>query len=195
MKLIFHDNSLCVRGTTVALYDYAYYCKHLFNFDVSIMYNRDHFANDEKTIKKFESEFTLVQSYTSNSEMQSLISEQKADVFFMIKHGKYDGIISNSCKNWINAIGPCVRGDIHGDKFFMGSKWLSDVSDGIEYVPYMVNLPDIKDNLREELNIPSDAVVFGRNGGHDSFNIDFAKKAVIDSLEKRDNIYFLFLIS
>jgi hypothetical protein len=156
------------------------------------MYDKNHSANDEKTINKFKSEFGLVQSYSSNVDMQNLIIDQKADVFFMVKHGRYDGVFSNTCQNWINAIGPCKRSDIHGDKFFMGSKWLSDISDGIDYVPYMVNLPDIKEDMREELGIPKDAIVFGRNGGHDSFNIPFAKQVVIDSLSKKENIYYIF---
>jgi hypothetical protein len=124
--------------------------------------------------------------------MQSKISDLKPDAFFMIKHGKNDGVLSNSCDNWVNAIGPCKRSDIHGEKFFMGSKWLSQVSDGIDYVPYMVNLPDVKEDMRDELGIPRDAIVFGRNGGHDSFNLDFAKTAVKESLNKKDNIYYLF---
>ena len=28
VKIAFHDNQLCERGTTVSLYDYAYYNKH-----------------------------------------------------------------------------------------------------------------------------------------------------------------------
>lgn len=192
MKIIFHDNSLCVRGTTVALYDYAFYCKHMFDIDSIIMYDNNHPANDDKTIEKFKKEFNNIYSYNSPSEMQNKISELNPDVFFMIKHGKYDGVISNSCENWINAIGPVSKSDIHGDKFYMGSKWLTEVSEGIDYVPYMVNLPDIKEDMREELGIPKDAIVFGRNGGHDAFNIPFAKQAVIDSLSKKENIYFLF---
>lgn len=192
MRIIFHDNSLCVRGTTVALYDYAYYCKHMFGIDSIIMYDNNHFANDKKTIEKFKKEFSEVYSYISKIDMQNQISDLKVDAFFMLKHGKNDGVLSNSCENWINAIGPCSRSDIHGDKFYMGSKWLTDVSEGIDYVPYMVNLPDNTDDLREELNIPKDAIVFGRNGGHDSFNLTFAKEAVIDSLSKREDIYYLF---
>jgi hypothetical protein len=192
MKITFHDNSLSVRGTTVALYDYAYYCKIFFNIECSILYNQNHHANDLKTIEKFKNEFDIVRSYNSFDNMQNIISEISPDVFFMIKHGKMDGIYSNSCKNWINAIGPCNRSDIHGDKFFMGSKWLSDVSNGIDWVPYMVNLPNINTDMRDELNIPKDAIVFGRNGGHDTFNLDFVKKVVIDIVNQREDIYFLF---
>lgn len=192
MKIVFHDNSLCVRGTTVALYDYAFYCRHMFGIDSIIMYNNNHTANDNKTIEKFKNEFTSIHSYNSPLEMQNILSELKPDAFFMIKHGKRDGVMSNSCKNWVNAIGPVTKSDIHGDKFYVGSKWLTKVSDGIDCVPYMVNLPDIKEDMREELGIPKDAIVFGRNGGHDAFNIPFAKQVVRDSLFKKENIYYLF---
>ena len=40
----------------------------------------------------------------------------------------------------------------------------------------MVNIPNINTNLRQELNIPDDAVVFGRHGGKDQFNISFVQK-------------------
>jgi hypothetical protein len=156
------------------------------------MYNQNHFANDSKTIQKFNDEFDNVISYSSFDDMQNKIAQFNADAFFMIKHGKNDGVFSNSCDNWVNAIGPCKKSDIHGQRFFMGSKWLSEVSDGIDYVPYMVNLPDTNENMRNDLNIPEDAIVFGRNGGHDSFNIPFAKQAVIDTVSKSENVYFLF---
>jgi hypothetical protein len=52
---------------------------------------------------------------------------------------------------------------------------------------------DQGDNLRSILNINKDSIVFGYYGGEDSFNIDFAKKAVIDISIKHPNIYFLFM--
>jgi hypothetical protein len=192
MKIIFHDNSLCLRGTTVALYDYAYFCKKMFGVDASIMYNNTHFANNDLAIQKFKNEFSIVKCYNNLTEMQEIIDEISADAFFMIKSGPWDGVISRTSKNWINAIGPTKKEQIYGDRFLMGSKWLSQISGGIDYVPYMVNLPDINTDLREQLNIPKDAIVFGRNGGHDSFNLDFAKKAVVDILEKRKDVFFLF---
>jgi hypothetical protein len=178
-------------GTTVALYDFAYHCKHLFGFECSILYNQNHLANNQSVIEKFKKEFKSVKSYNNFYEMQNLILEQNADAFFMIKSGKYDNVISNSCRNWIFAVSPYTDKD-YGDKFYMGSKWLSNVSNGIDYIPHMVNLPEHNENMREELGIPKDAIVFGRNGGYESFDIDFVKKCVIDSLDKRDDIYYLF---
>jgi hypothetical protein len=191
MKIIFHDNSLSMFGTSVALFDYAFFCKHLFGFDVSIMYANYGWANNELAIKKFTDEFEIVQSYNSIEDMNCKIESLKADVFFMIGTGRPDDVFSRSSQNWINAIGVCDSSFIRGEKFYMGSKWLSEVS-GIDYVPYMVNLPQVNDDMRDELGIPKDAIVFGRNGGKDSFDIEFAKKAVIDSVNKKENIFFLF---
>lgn len=56
MKITFHENSLCVRGTAVALFDYAYFCKRKFDFDCSIIYNEHIEANDSTAIEKFKNE-------------------------------------------------------------------------------------------------------------------------------------------
>jgi hypothetical protein len=191
MKILFHDNSLCLFGTSVALYDYAYYCRKLFGIDCAIVYNQNHIANHNLSIKKFESEFDIVESYRDINHLQSIIHQIKPDVFFMIKSGPYDGVISNSCKNWILGVSPRQNG-IYGDKFAVASHWISQECGIKDVVPHMVNLPDVDGDMREELGIPKNAVVFGRNGGADTFDLDFVKKVVIDSLNFRDDIYFLF---
>jgi hypothetical protein len=193
MKILFHENSLCERGTSVALFDYAFFCKKIFNIDAFICYNATHPATHPTAIEKFRKEFDFVKSYNNFDEMQNIIDEVNPDVFFMEKSGKFDNVISKTCKNWIHAIGPCMKSDIYGDKFVMGSKWLSKVSNyEIDYVPYMVNLPMHNESYREELNIPKDAIVFGRNGGKDSFDIPFVKEAVKVILKQRNDVYFLF---
>jgi hypothetical protein len=57
----------------------------------------------------------------------------------------------------------------------------------------MVSLPSIKTDLRQELDIPSSALVIGRHGGTDTFNITFVKELIVEMLENRTNIYFLFM--
>lgn len=192
MKITLHDNSMSVRGTTVALYDYAYFLKHMYGIECSILFDSNHPANDLKVVEKFAKEFSI-NCYTDKSQINFYLQKNKADAFFMIKCGKPDGIISSVCKNWINAISVCSVADIHGDRFAMGSKWLSDITGSqIDYVPYMVNLPEVTGDLRRELNIPNDAIVFGRNGGHDSFDLSFVKQAITEAVREKDNIYFIF---
>jgi hypothetical protein len=111
----------------------------------------------------------------------------------MHKCGQFDGVISKVSKNLINAIAICNINDVHGDIFAMGSRWLSTIVDEkIPYVPYIVELKKHSENLREELNIPKDAFVFGRNGGKETFDIIFVKEAINYILNKRKDIWFIF---
>jgi len=188
MRILFHDNSLSVRGTTVAVFDYAYFLQKD-GFEVGVTFNAANASNDASTVLKFKKEFDFVKAYQGSSD--DIIDEFKPDAFFMEKGGPFDGIISRRSLNWVHAISPCRPEQVYGDKFAMGSRWLSEVSD-LPYVPYMVNLPEIKGNLRSDLGIPNDLVVFGRNGGFDSFDLSFVKQAVIDVLKVRSDIVFLF---
>ena len=45
IKIAFHDNYLCERGTTVAIYDYAYYNKYYLHYESIILYDGNNKAN------------------------------------------------------------------------------------------------------------------------------------------------------
>jgi len=47
-------------------------------------------------------------------------------------------------------------------------------------------------DLRAELGIPGNATVFGRYGGHSSFNIPFVHSAIVEVASARPELYFLF---
>ena len=192
MKIAFHDNALSLRGTTVAIYDWAYWTRHYLGVDPIIMYNSKNQFNDEGVIEKFSKEFPVF-SYDDKSEIDTILSKNNCDAFLMEKGGKPDGIISTVAKNLVNAISICSVSDIHGDVYAMGSKWLSKITDyQIPYVPYMVHLPDVEGDMREELSIPKDALVFGRNGGWETFDLPFVKKAIEQVLSERSDIWFVF---
>jgi len=53
VKIAFHDNQLCERGTTVSLYDYAYYNKHYLGNESIIMYYGNDHRNVPEVIEKF----------------------------------------------------------------------------------------------------------------------------------------------
>ena len=192
MKIAFHDNSLSLRGTTVATYDWAYWTRHYLGVDPIIMYNMSNDFNNEDVIYKFKKEFPVF-GYQSRDQIDDILSENNCDAFLMEKGGKPDGVISTVSKNLVNAISVCTENDVHGDVYAMGSKWLSKITNyKIPYVPYMVHLPEHDLNMREELGIPSDALVFGRNGGWETFDLPFVKQAITDALDQRDDIWFLF---
>ncbi len=194
MKIAFHDNSLCLMGTTVAIYDWAYWTRHYLGVEPIIMFNLNHPANSDLAYKKFQSQFPVF-GYNDKSEIDGILEKNKCDAFLMEKGGDpSDGIISTVSKNLVNAIsGNWQPHWIHGDVYAMGSKWLSKITDyTVPYVPYTVHLPDIDENMREELSIPSDALVIGRNGGWDSFDINFVKDSIREIINLRKDLWFLF---
>jgi glycosyltransferase involved in cell wall biosynthesis len=193
MKIAFHDNSLCLRGTTVAIYDWAYWTRQYLDIDPIIMFNLKNNFNDESVIKKFENEFPVF-GYEDKSQIDDILSKNKCDAFLMEKGGEPDGVISSVSKNLVNAISGWWKPEwVHGDVYAMGSKWLSKITDyKIPYVPYIVNLPDHNLDMRDELGIPKDALVFGRNGGWDTFDLPFVKQSIVETLEKRNDVWFVF---
>lgn len=60
-------------------------------------------------------------------------------------------------------------------------------------VPHMIRIFETNENLRLELSIPNDSIVFGRYGGLDTFDLDFVHNAIKDIIEKKDNLYFIFM--
>ena len=116
MKIAFHDNALSLRGTTVAIYDWAYWTRHYLGVDPIIMYNSKNQFNDVGVIEKFSKEFPVF-SYDDKSEIDTILSKNNCDAFLMEKGGKPDGIISTVAKNLVNAISICSVSDIHGDVY------------------------------------------------------------------------------
>jgi hypothetical protein len=80
----------------------------------------------------------------------------------------------------------------HGDVYASVSPWVYGNNGQYQVVPHMINLPIIETDLREKLNIPKNAIVFGGYGGKDSFDIHFVHKVVYTIALKNPNIYFLF---
>lgn len=189
---MFHENQLGERGTTVAMYDYAYYAKKLFDIDPIIVYNSNN-VSDDKVIEKFKKEFNVL-SYERFEDLNKLIERNKIPYFYAIKYGYNDGVVSSCSKNLIHSVFSKNSSDVHGDRYAVVSEWQSITADApIPHVPHMFNLSDTDEDLRNELSIPRNAIVIGRHGGYDTFNVDFVINSIEDILNKRDNVWFLFL--
>lgn len=194
MKMAFHDNSLSLFGTTLAVYNWAYWGREYLNIKPVIMYSSKNRANNQTVVDKFKNTFdNKVFSYDDPSQIDGILNANGCDYFFMEKCGKPDGVMSTVSKNLVNAIGICTTSDIHGDVFATASRWLSSLTEHIiPYVPYIVTLPKGNDDLREQLGIPADVFVFARNGGLETFDIPFVKEAIREVIDKRSDIWFVF---
>lgn len=189
MEIIFHENRLGESGTTVAMYDYAYYYREYFNINPIIVVPK---RDDNCCLHKFNKEFEVIE-YDNISLVQKLIDKKNVKYFYSIKFGIKDEILFKNCINLIHAVFFCHPWHRHGEVYAFVSEYLSKYKNPeIPYVPHMINLPDHFDDLREKLSIPKDVVVIGRYGSVDTFNIDFVKETIKEIIEKRKDIYFLF---
>lgn len=198
MKIAFYTAHLCVRGTTVAIYDYAKYNQDVLGNESLILYDENNPYNDETVKEKFAKTCKVIalQGAYSLENVDRNLSEEKCDAVYVIKKGfRTDSVTPTSCKSLIHAIGMAPPSEKHGSIWAYASKWLKSAcapKEDIPVVPYMTWLPDTNENMRKELGIPKDSIVFGRTGGQDSWNIPFANHVIFESLQKRKDIYFLF---
>lgn len=193
MKILFHDNQLGERGTSVALYDYAYYSREYFNIEPIITYNKFAEHNNELAIKKFENEYKVI-PYENFFEVENIIESNNIDYFYAIKSGFIDQVLVRSAKNLIHSVYNSDPSQRHGEKYATVSEWQSLLYNNIlPYVPHMINIPCEEEDLRKLFGIPNNAIVFGRHGGIDTFDVPFINESIYDILLKRDNCWFILM--
>jgi hypothetical protein len=153
--------------------------------------------NDRYSYNKFKERFTIIE-INNIFEMNNIIKEYNLSLFYTLTHGGSDFYHFNNKNIWnkCKTIKHCVFNTLCEESDFyisisekLNEKYLTN----IPVIPHIVYLPDSNDNLRQELNIPSDSIVFGRYGGNDQFNLIIAYNAIIKYLEINKDCYFLFM--
>ena len=189
VKIAFWDNSLSERGTTVALYDYAYYNKKLLNNQSIILYNGSKSENNNNVINKFKKEFDVFPVNNFN-EVDNILKEQKCDIFYIIKAGLYDEQVSNVIKTVVHCVFNC--NEEHGNVYASIAPWVLNNDGRYPWVPHIMSLPDSHEDMREKLNIPSNAIVYARYGGFNQFDITYVYPIIYNVAKNNPLIYFLF---
>lgn len=189
MKIAFHSNQLGIRGTEVALYDYALGNRDMLGNESIIISDIN---SDLATLEKFKSQFP-VYLYSNFSEVESIIEKEKVDAIYYIKAGFNDGKLVKNAKNLVHVVFQVNQP--HGDKYTFIAQWLSKKMTGNDdnFIPHILTLPDTKDNYREFLNIPQDAIVFGRHGGYNDFDYEWTYPVIERVAQENPNVFFLFL--
>lgn len=192
LKIAFHTNEIGVRGSEWASYKYAHYNEKILGNDSIYIAGPKSSQFERPESHKVFSERFKVYRYDNWSEVDNILLNEGVDIIYMHKGGNNDGKYSNVAKTCVHA---CFQMyDPHGDVYAYNSEWLSGIMNNGSnpFVPLMVDLPNNKSNLRQYLNIPNEAVVFGRLGGPDQFDINYVKEAVKKVLSEREDVYFLF---
>lgn len=207
-KILFFSSQASVRGTEVALYDYANHVEKYFGHEAYITYISNYPTNHDSTVKKFKDRFGdrvipfEVPGVTYHwgkhmpfirEKINEKVLECGADFFYAQKKGERDGVESDHCKNLILCCG--LTCDPHGHKYAYISPWLARNAGGDKYpvVPPMIYLERHNENLREEFSIPSSDTVFARMGGEDTWNLAFANHVIQEVLKNREDCWFIFM--
>jgi hypothetical protein len=189
MNVAFWDNQLCERGTTVSLYDYAFYNQSILKNTSFIFYDKNSQYNKMDVIDKFNQRF-IVHGVDNFNEVDNYIKQFNITHIYIIKYGHNDGKTSLIAKNCIHCVFDCTQP--HGYVYASISSSVYGNNGKYPVVPHMINLPSHSDNMRQKLNIPKSAIVFGGYGGCYSFSIQFVQSVVYNIAKNNPNIYFLF---
>lgn len=188
--ICFWDNQLCERGTTIALFDYAYYNQTLLKNKSIIMYNTSSSNNVSTVIDKFKSHFVVI-GVNDFSQVDKILLDNCIDIFYIIKSGEYDGKVSKVVKTVVHCVFNCSHP--HGQIYASIAPWVKNNGGKYPHVPHMINFPESNDNMRSDLGIPENTVVFGRYGGYEQFDISYVHQIVYNVAKNNSNIYFLFV--
>jgi hypothetical protein len=163
----FHSNQLGLRGTEVALFDYAHYNETILG---NISYVFAPANSDMSSFDKFKERFKdRLILYNTFGEL-NLSSSYKVDAMYFIKAGYNDGLYYPGVKNIVHAV--FDASDKHGDVYVAVSEWLGNKFN-VDHLPHIVSLPTVTESFRSQLNIPEGDIVFGRYGGADQFDIPY----------------------
>jgi hypothetical protein len=200
MKIAFFIRHFGERGTEVSVYDYAHHNETLLgNESIIVGFTPETYAKYGLTcmpdvLDKFRKRFRvfLVNSFT---EVDPLLRRENVDVYYTQTHGALEKFPFGDVTACTYAV-HCVfeTRQKHGDIYFSISQQLNDrFGTSVPVVPYPVHRGVTTETMRAELGIPDDAIVFGRHGAADTFDIPFVREAVIDVARANPTRYFLFL--
>lgn len=196
MNIGFLSDRIGLRGTEVAMFDYAKYNEELLGNN-SFIATLDN-PLDITAVKKFKDRFGNIEIIrrSNNKDYDKFVEKNKIDILYKIAFGvpEYTPI---NCKTVVHTVFNVFQpfGNVYSyvSEYIRNKAVPQSLWSEFPFVPHIIDLPDINDDMREELGIPKSAIVFGYHGGSDSFNIDFVKRCIIQNIDKRKDIYFLFM--
>lgn len=200
MKIAFLLHHFSIRGSEIAVYDYAYYNEILLkNTSVILVPNdyklRRHYTgqliNNEEVENRFRKMFQVM-LYTSHDDLNNILIREECDAIYQLKSGEKYGMCSFSVPYLVHCVFTCSEEHKHGEVYAgVSNDILRCNAPVVGHICH--KLPDVDVNMRVELGIPDDAVVFGRYGGEETFNIEYVLAVVKKIVSEKENIHFLFM--
>lgn len=196
MKIAIHVNAIDDRGCGKTPYDYGIGLKSIGHDVCFLTSEKSVNQGASKILKQFEIYFYPdkighAPDLIIKKQIEKIIETEKIDFLHMLKSGEDDNVTPANCKTGIH----CVfnMSQPHGNVYAGVSKNLANKFNKSLYVPHIIEKKSPNKDIRAALNIPPDSLVIGRHGGKDTFNVPFVHETVQQVLDKRKDIYFLFL--
>jgi len=188
-KIAFYVRTLNHRGTTQSILDYAKYNEEILG-NKSVIIQSAHTEDD--VVRNIAKRF-IVRTIDSWKEMNKFVSGY--DLFYAQKLGRLEEPFIKSTKSVVHAVFQFY--EPHEDCYAYISEWLSDFmlacgNPRCPWVPYIVDLPKPDQDTRKFLGISETDFVYGRLGGYDTFDLEFVQEAIIDIVNTRNDIKFVF---
>ncbi len=192
MRIAFLTSHLTFRGSCVCLLDYAKYNEDILGNESLVVSPKSSIGNDNIAFRWISNRFPI-HFYDSLTELEKFLIKENYQLVYVIKHGQHDGITFDT----ITFVVHCVfdMSTPHGSICAGVSETLARKFGSTIFVPHMISMTNHSTltDLRVSLNIPTDALVFGRYGGMDTFNISFAQSVISSLVRSHPNIYFLLM--
>ena len=188
---------LGIRGTSTVLWGLAHYnetilgnksiiitFKELYNYK----FNTFVANTNEDVIKHFSKRFDVYALYTD--EIEDKLKELKIDICYISSGGFSDCYYPKtipSITNWVFI----AR---NSNAFYSTAISPYVAKNTCPIVPNIIYIDNYeKTNIRKELGIPDNAIVFGRHGGKQTFNIPFVYEVITEICKSDPDIYFVFM--
>ena len=190
-KIGFFINNFLSLSKINIIFNYAFYTRYYNNNENIIIYNND---IDLSILNKFINEFNCFE-ITNLNEINNILFKNNITHLYSI--GKT--FIS---KNVINLIHLDSDNDIKNDsndsneficKYALFTDYLN--THELPIIPFIIdyNKYDTNSNFRNDLVISQDAIIIGRDGEYNDFNIIEVFNAIKEILDIDNNIYFIFV--
>ncbi len=191
MRIVFHTNQISERGTEIAIFDYPLGNKNILGGESFIAAPHNSYI-DDSVLKRFVSIFNVI-LYRSIQELEFYINNNNIDLIYSIESGELNNLITTKIPTFIHCV--FTTKYPHGKYYCPVSNFLNKYYfTKYPVLPHIVKpFPGSTSNLREYLNIPLNAFVFGSYGGRNQFDIDFVKKTIIEIAKNNIDIYFIFM--
>ncbi len=194
MNIAFYIDEMNYRGVANSTYQFAFQNQKILKNKSIIFYNKKNYRNQKEVINKFRKKFKLIGIYNFK-EIENYGKKQFIDYIYVQKSGEKNDWTSKKIKTLIHGVYPQKLNQIHGHKFAYISEWLSKnfSNNKIAFVPLITEVTKNKNNLKKQLRISKNKIVFGCYGGESSFDLKFVQSAILEIVKKRKDIVFIFL--